>query len=491
MVGDDALARDVCREFALTHDVRTIVDPEAPGALEEAGIEDAIAVVAVADDDRVNLNAALSVRALNPNVRIVLSQFSRGLGKKLEQNIPNCSVVSPAAHSAATFAAAALDPACFYALEFPEGSGRLAGFVKHRLRELLPLRNISVATAESYVGPILAVNDKPIEDRGTLVNAEDEIVLFRTIERGALAKKKITPGLFWKFSDPIATLLGELDPLVRTIVLFGIGFFVACTIYFALNLRLTWINAAYFVVQTLTTVGYGDITLLDKPDVVKVVGMVMMIGGVVLTNLAVAFLSAALVRTQWIALQGLRRVRASAHVVICGMGRVGTRVVEYLQGFGLKLVIIELQPSPTAVRFGRLRHVSLLTGNAAEDETLDLCDIEKARSVVILTSNDAANLEIGLGIRARQADIPLIMRVNRARFAERVKTQFGIRSIFSPIDLSTQAIVALATSPNARGRLQVGEASFAIQEISSKDLRPPRAVVLASAQDRVLLLDRV
>ena len=464
-----------------------------PGAFEAAELEEAIAVVAVAEDDRVNLDAALGARAVNPNVRIVLSQFSRGLGRKLEENLPNCSVVSPAAHSAATFAAAALDPQCFYALEFPENSGRLAGFAAHKLRDLIPIAGISVATVESYVGtPIIACNGHAISDRGQLLQKDDEVVTFRPIVHAEEPRGwRRATGFLWKIIDPFASLFHEMDLMIRIIFLAGLVTFVAASIYFAYALRLKAITAAYFVVQTMTTVGYGDITLLDQPDTVKVIGILVMIGGVVISNLTVAFLSAALVRAQWIALQGLRNVHVSDHIVICGIGKVGTRVIEYLNGFGLPVVIVDRAPSATATRFGRQSGISLLTGDAVEDETLDLCGVDRARSVVVLTNNDAANLEIGLGVRARSGEIPLVMRINRTRFAERIRDQFHVRSIFSPVSLSTSAIVGLATSPSARGRIQIGDATFGIEERHKTEPAPQGAVVLARSGDRVLELTKL
>ncbi|MGH7094937.1 MAG: hypothetical protein ACREFB_15570, partial [Stellaceae bacterium] len=72
--------------------------------------------------------AALRARDANPKIRIVLRQFNRTLARKIEQNLADCSVVSLAWQSAATYAAVALDPTCFRGLQFPEPDGPLTGF---------------------------------------------------------------------------------------------------------------------------------------------------------------------------------------------------------------------------------------------------------------------------------------------------------------------------------------------------------------------------
>ena len=58
-----------------------------------------------------------------------------------------------------------------------------------------------------------------------------------------------------------------------------LAFVVPSTIYFASVLELRWIDALYFVWTTITTVGYGDITVRDAPDHAKVVAMVLMLAG--------------------------------------------------------------------------------------------------------------------------------------------------------------------------------------------------------------------
>src|SRR5881394_2839414 len=150
IVGGDALALSTARELCQLRDRRIVVlwpaDPEfaraveAVGAefvagrpesrdgLQTAGVADAVTILALSRDDQLNLQTALRARDANPKIRIVLRQFNRTLAAKIEQNLSNCSVLSLAWHSAATYAAVALDPSCFRGLQFPEPEGPLTGF---------------------------------------------------------------------------------------------------------------------------------------------------------------------------------------------------------------------------------------------------------------------------------------------------------------------------------------------------------------------------
>src|SRR5207344_186660 len=102
--------------------------PDSTEALDRAGVRDAVTILALSPDDQLNLHAALLARDANPRIRIVLRQFNRTLAHKIEQNLPNCSVLSLAWYSATTYAAAAIDPSCFHGLQFPDRDGPLTGF---------------------------------------------------------------------------------------------------------------------------------------------------------------------------------------------------------------------------------------------------------------------------------------------------------------------------------------------------------------------------
>jgi Trk K+ transport system NAD-binding subunit len=152
------------------------------------------------------------------------------------------------------------------------------------------------------------------------------------------------------------------------------------------------------------------------------------------------------------ALQGMRRIRAHGHVVICGGGKIGSAVINLLTAAGKRVVVIESNPDASLVRRARDRDVDLLTGDAQRDDALDLCDIPHASAVLALTDNDAVNVEIALGARARRADVPLVVRMENDAFASAVSDIFGIAT-FSPSALTAPALAGLSRFPGTRGRV--------------------------------------
>ena len=151
--------------------------PDSAEALDRAGVRDAVTILALSPDDQLNLHAALLARDANPRIRIVLRQFNRTLAHKIEQNLPNCSVLSLAWHSAATYAAAAIDPSCFRGLQFPEPHGPLTGFAT-RDAESCGVGGETVAGAESVLGArILAVDGETELARDTVLAGRAELVV--------------------------------------------------------------------------------------------------------------------------------------------------------------------------------------------------------------------------------------------------------------------------------------------------------------------------
>jgi len=78
--------------------------------LTEAGVTEAMAIVACTDDDLTNLQIALRARSLNPNIRVAMRIFDDQLNEQLRQTFgPNTVVYSTSALAAPNFVSAALN----------------------------------------------------------------------------------------------------------------------------------------------------------------------------------------------------------------------------------------------------------------------------------------------------------------------------------------------------------------------------------------------
>ncbi len=100
------------------------------------------------------------------------------------------------------------------------------------------------------------------------------------------------------------------------------------------------------------------------------------------------------------------------HVVLCGFGRVGSAIGEALETFGVRFLVIELDPD--IVQGLRARSVPCLFGDAANRHTLERASAARASLVVVaLPEMDRAHLVVRY-VRALNAAAPVLVRAHHA-----------------------------------------------------------------------------
>jgi voltage-gated potassium channel Kch len=502
VVGGDALAFNTAQELCMLQGHRVVVlwhghpdfaraverigavfitaHADTKEGLERAGIRHAVTILALSSDDQLNLHTALLARDANPRIRIVLRQFNRTLAHKLEQNLPNCSVLSLAWHSAATYSAAAIDPSCFFGLQFPQPDGPLTGFAKRTAGDCGVGGNTVAEAEQTLGGRILAVDGVADVDRNAVLPDKAELVVYSEVARLLdSAPRRPADRLRPEFIRQLALLLNRrrhhrprLNPILARLAAATLAVFLVGSWYFHSVIGNTWLDAIYFVVTTMTTTGYGDLTPDRSHPENIVAAMLLMLSGITLTGLFIAFGASLLTRVHWVTLQGLRPVHRHGHIIVCGAGSIGSGVIDLLLALGKRLVVIEIAPDTTLVEQAREHRFDLLTGDASRDSTLDLCNLDTAHSLVALTNVDTLNLEIALGARARNPTMPIVLRIADASFAESIARHFQFETTFSAAALAAPAFVGLSRFPGARGRVEFGGQEFGIAEIGPKEDLP-------------------
>jgi Trk K+ transport system NAD-binding subunit len=517
VTGDDALTQAVCSELIATGDVRvcvvsalgaerkaefeqlgTTVVPRAPdnqAALLEAGVTSAATILTLSNDDEANLAVALRARMLNPRIRVVLRQFGTKIGRKIEQNLPDCSVISPAAHAASTYAGAALDPGCFFALRFPEtDTGTLVGFTAGSAA-LLGVGGLTVAAAEELLDArIVAVGTRDTPLPGTSIASEDEIVVFgRIVERRLSIEPATETGptdIRRTIAKTVGSALLHMDPILRATLVAAVVFYGLLVLFFHFAVRSTWATATFDVAQLATNAGFGDATVTRSGLAVTFTVIAAMIGGTMLTSIFIGYISSAITRAQWTALQGLRRVRLRGHIIVCGAGRIGGAVIELLLQTRKHIVVVDPFPDPSLMRLARKNAIDLLTGDATHEDVLELCNVPHALALVVLTNSDPGNLEIALGARALRPDVPLVVRMENRTFAQATAQLFGIAT-FSPATLSAPAFAGLARFPGSLGRVSYGGGEHTIVRRRDGGAKmPPGATAICAWHDGALRIVR-
>jgi voltage-gated potassium channel Kch len=242
------------------------------------------------------------------------------------------------------------------------------------------------------------------------------------------------------------------DGVVLAAILFAMaGIVLTFTVFFANALDLSYVDAMYFVMTTVTTVGYGDIALREASTPVKIVGMVMMFAGAAFIALLFGLFTDWVVSRRLEIAAGRVRVRGNGHIVIAGSGNVGVRVADGLRQKDHRVVIIERNADNKNIEALRANGHHVILADAARAATLDLARVEDSAAVLCLTDSDAVNFQIALLIRARSTDVPIIIKVVSPELSAHV-SEHGHAMAISPIAIAAEEFAKAASSAGGMGR---------------------------------------
>lgn len=228
--------------------------------------------------------------------------------------------------------------------------------------------------------------------------------------------------------------------------------FLAGVLVFHRVLGLPTIDAAYFTTTILTTVGFGDYNLHDEKPLIKLFGIVLMFGGVLLLATLSSFL------TNYILSGAAQQARAERivrryrnHVILCGLGSVGLAVAEELRERNQKVVVIDKTPEDDLFQALATR-LPVLVGDATRPEVLLRAGLDRARALVVATSSDVLNLEVALIaqtlVEERRAERPvrLVLRCFDLDLARRIHRVSQNYSLLSPAEIAAPLFVTAALS---------------------------------------------
>lgn len=229
-----------------------------------------------------------------------------------------------------------------------------------------------------------------------------------------------------------------------------LGLYAAAIVVFRLSLGLDWIDAAYFATAIVTTVGFGDFNLQHAPVWLKLFGIVLMFGGIVLIAIIASLLTIFIVSGTADQMRNdfLAR-RLEGHVVVCGMGHVGSAVARDLRGRGLSVALVDPAAYDDLHRELQLR-CPVIVGDATRPGVLARAGIDRARALVACTSNDALNLEIGLTAQAAVErhrsgrPLRLVLRCFDADVARRIHAVSDDYTLLSEANIAAPVFVSRA-----------------------------------------------
>jgi Trk K+ transport system NAD-binding subunit len=234
---------------------------------------------------------------------------------------------------------------------------------------------------------------------------------------------------------------------------------------------MTVVDALYFNVETVTTIGYGDFTFHDQPTWLRVFAIGLMIVGTMFVAVFFAMLTNLLISRRIEEALGRGRMTGlRGHVVVVGLGSVGARVAERLVAEHARVVVVDHDQDNRYLAQMRALGVPVVVADATQPQTLRAVSLAGARAVAVMTSDDLVNLETGLAVRdqlgARWAEVPVVLRLFDERLGQTVERSFGFGSVRSTAALAAPWFVGAALGLDVLGTFYVGHQPMLVGQLT-------------------------
>jgi len=438
-------------------------DCRAPENLQQASVQTARAVLIVTSDDLINLSTALAVHQLNPGVRLVVRMFNRALLDRLGKGW-NLAVLSVSALAAPLLALIARTGE---ALGSFHGGGRLLHITEIQLRSGGALQP-GLRIAEVLQGGRCALlahvpAGQPARffreiDVQACLTAGDRLVIcgapdaLSSAQAGCVdSEEPHWAGKVRRFARVAGRTLGEMDLPVKICTGVLLAVIVVSTLVFHLTMDREGIaKALYRTISLMATAADMRERELTE-DWQKIFVSSLRIIGAALTAAFTAILTNYLVRAQLGGALEVRRIPESGHIVVCGLGNVGFRVVEELLRQEESVVVLERSRDNAFIAPARRKGAAVVIGDATLADVLRQTRAAGARAVVAVTSNELLNLETALMARELNPQQRVVVRLMDPQLAQTLRASANIRFALSVPALAAPAFVAALYGDRVRG----------------------------------------
>ena len=202
---------------------------------------------------------------------------------------------------------------------------------------------------------------------------------------------------------------------------------------------------AFFYTLNLITLQAGPSDAPDSPAL-QIASIVIMLGGLVSLTGGVTSLFQLITDPKERQLSLAATV--SDHIVVCGVGRVGYRVITELLNHGETVVAVNAHENEEWLEPFRKRGVAVLIADARQRQTLINAGVARASAIVACTSDDLTNLDVALDARDINPTIKVVLRMFDSQLADKVSKGFNIQTAFSVSALAAPALAAAAMRHN-------------------------------------------
>ena len=406
--------------------------------LADAGVERAGALALVYDDDETNIRAALTARRLNPRLRLVLRLYNRRLGQHIEDLLDQSAALATgdgrssrpdsAVESSTTVLSDADTAAPALAATALVGTSKIVetdGLLLRAVERNPPLPGQVADPGLCTLALLSATSNDPAGADGSEDSGEgpqllpDAAAVQAATGRGTVALEQVS------YSGPsLPAGRASVPPFAELFsrrLRWSLAGLAACVVALAVALMLITddhpLHATYVTLLDLFSINEPA----HNADIGRQILQLLsgFVGLLLLPVLLAAVLEAlGTFRTATALRKPPRGI--GGHVVLLGLGKIGTRVLTRLREMDIPVVCVEADPEARGMATARRLRVPVVLGDVTQEGVLEAAKIHRAHSLLALTSVDTTNLEAVLYGRSVRSGLRVVLRLYDDDFATAV-----------------------------------------------------------------------
>ena len=244
--------------------------------------------------------------------------------------------------------------------------------------------------------------------------------------------------------SPLPRFLLPARARIRIVLMAVLASLLVGTVTFHLVEGWSILDSLYVTAQTVTTVGFGDLTPRTAPG--RIFATFFMVVGVGIVLYALTSTVQSIVHSELFAQYGQSRKMSKLrdHFIICGAGRVGSHLIRSLRAVdGVFLVIESDQKKVEALMDA---DVPVLLRDATLEETLLEAGVQHARGLATCLPDDADNVYVVLTARDLNPGIHIVARAAEEQ-AESKLIRAGANRVVAPTIIGGHRMAMALTKP--------------------------------------------
>jgi voltage-gated potassium channel len=198
----------------------------------------------------------------------------------------------------------------------------------------------------------------------------------------------------------------------------------------------SFLDALYMTVITISTIGFSEVIDLTGNPAGRAFTIFIAVAGVGVLMYVVTNITALIVEGELRETFRRRRMekmasRSKDHYIVCGIGSVGSYIINELHSTGRPYVILDTNKENIESASELLKNEILIEGDATDSKTLLKAGIEKAKGLFAVTGDDNENLVITLTAKQLNSELRVVARCKEIESTEKLK-KVGADAVVSP-----------------------------------------------------------